>query len=88
MSDLKIGSYVRVKGFSEVACTFVGMQTERYWDLDEGIFPGEPEERETGKALVVMVGDDHRYAVDPEDMTEIDKETFCHGCGQIGCGHV
>ncbi len=85
---MKIGAYVRVKGFSGVACIFVGMQIERFWDLDEGIYLEDPEERETGMALVVMVGDDHRHAVDPEDMTEIDEETFCHGCGQIGCGHV
>ncbi len=85
---IEIGSYVRVKGFRGVACTFVGMQTERFWDLDEGIFPDDPEERETGMALVVMVGDDHRHAVDPEDMTVIDEESFCGSCGQIGCGHV
>lgn len=51
------------------------------------VYDEEPEPVETGRALVVMVGDDHVYAVDPDDMTPIAEEDYCHACGQIGCGH-
>ena len=83
--SLAIGALVKVRGFSGVACTYVGPEVERYWDLDEGIYPEEPEERETGMAIVVMVGDDHKHVVDFDDMTLIpDGENIC-SCGQLGC---
>lgn len=76
----------RVAGFSGVAFAFYGPQVERYWDLDEGIDWTEPEERPTGLALMVMVGDDTRHAIDPDDVTVIADEDYCGSCGQIGCG--
>jgi len=36
---------------------------------------------------MVMVGDDCVFEVDKDDLTELDEDEFCHGCGQIGCGH-
>lgn len=42
-------------------------------------------ERPTGRVLVVMVGDDVRTAVDPEDLTPIEDADYCSECGQIGC---
>jgi len=41
----------------------------------------------TGKLIAVMIGDDRKFLVDFQDLTEIDEEEFCYGCGQIGCGH-
>lgn len=41
----------------------------------------------TGKLIIVMVGDDKEYVVDSEDLEQINEEDFCHGCGQVGCGH-
>jgi hypothetical protein len=35
----------------------------------------------------VMVGDDHRWHIDLEDLVAIDDDEYCGGCGQIGCGH-
>ena len=37
--------------------------------------------------LVRMVGDDGVQHYDITDLTPIDDESFCGGCGQIGCGH-
>ena len=37
------------------------------------------------RVLMVMVGDDHKWEVDPEDCTEIDEMAYCHVCGQMGC---
>ena len=39
----------------------------------------------TGRALVVMVGDDLRHAVDPSDLSLIPEDGYCPGCGQVGC---
>lgn len=75
-----------VEGFGGVAVWYAGREVERYWDLDEGIDWSEPEERTTGRVLVVMVGDDRRHSVEPEDLTPIDDEDYCGGCGQVGCG--
>ena len=36
---------------------------------------------------IVMVGDDHIHYVDPTDLELLDRDEFCGGCGQIGCGH-
>ena len=41
----------------------------------------------TGAVLAVMVGDDFRHSVDPDDLTPIPDDAYCDGCGQIGCGH-
>jgi hypothetical protein len=38
-----------------------------------------------GKAIVVMIGDDREHIVDPEDLTHIDEDDYCHECGQVGC---
>lgn len=41
---------------------------------------------------VVMVGDDRRIEVEAADVSPLDTEKYCAGCGQIGCewevGHV
>jgi len=42
-------------------------------------------ENETGNVLMVMVGDDREFSVDPEDVTEIPENAYCPECGQIGC---
>jgi len=41
----------------------------------------------TGRVLAVMVGDDAPHYFDPSDLTEIDPESYCPVCGQIGCPH-
>jgi hypothetical protein len=37
--------------------------------------------------ICVMVGDNRRFTFDKSDLTEIQEDDFCRGCGQIGCGH-
>lgn len=36
-------------------------------------------------ATVVMVGDDHRFQVDADELQPVDRHDFC-SCGQVGCG--
>lgn len=39
-----------------------------------------------GRVLVVMLGDDTKREVDVSDLTKLDEDGYCSGCGQIGCG--
>lgn len=39
----------------------------------------------TGRVLLGMVGDNAVYGFDPEDVSVLDEDAYCHECGQIGC---
>lgn len=39
----------------------------------------------TGWLVAVMVGDDHTYRLDPDDIETLDATGYCRDCGQIGC---
>jgi hypothetical protein len=46
----------------------------------------EPEQVDrTDQVIAVMVGDDREHIVDVSDLTEIDPDAYCSGCGQVGC---
>lgn len=36
--------------------------------------------------VAVMVGDDHRWTFELDDLEAIPSDSYCHDCGQIGCG--
>lgn len=42
-------------------------------------------EEPTGNVIMIMVGDDRKFSVDPGDVTRIADEDYCSSCGQIGC---
>jgi hypothetical protein len=44
-------------------------------------------EERTGQVACVMVGDDHRWFVDPDDLEPLDRAAYCGACGQRGCTH-
>ena len=44
-------------------------------------------ENRTGRLVVMMIGDDAKHVVDPEDVTPLAREAYCGECGQIGCAH-
>lgn len=44
-------------------------------------------EERTGKLICTMIGDDEHHAIDPDDLTPLDRENYCGECGQVGCGH-
>lgn len=56
-----------------------------YWDGEEWIEDSEPDPIETGMMLMVMVGDDRCHVIDPDDLTRLDNDNYCHECGQVGC---
>ena len=70
----------QVKRWPAVAVYVVGWETEPDEDTDWRGY-----ENRTGQLLVTMVGDDAIHAIDPDDLTEIDRSDYCGECGQIGC---
>jgi hypothetical protein len=79
--ELAIGSGRRyaVRQYPGVAFWYDGPQLSREWQ-DDDVYTVE-----TGMVLMVMVGDDRRHVIDPEDITELSDDDYCPGCGQIGC---
>ena len=73
----------RVRGWGQgIAFYVLGWETEPDEDTEwSGC------ENRTGRVLVVMIGDDARHRVDPEDLSELDRASYCGECGQIGCQH-
>ena len=41
--------------------------------------------KRTGNVLACMVGDDRVDSMDPDDLAPIEEDSYCSGCGQIGC---
>lgn len=68
----------KVDGYDGVAFSYDGDETKPDADTEwSGI------EVPTGRVLMVMVGDDHRFSIDPADVTPIGEDDYCPGCGQI-----
>jgi hypothetical protein len=88
MTEIKIGDVVRVRGFSGIACRFVGhpVEQDEMWD-DEAEEYVPDEHVRADQAIVVMVGDDHRHTVDMDDLSPLPRRDYCGECGQIGCAH-
>lgn len=90
--------YYTVRQYRGVAFQVYGWELEygTEWVTDETAEPDEngelpmceeEYERRTGMVIAVMVGDDYKHKVDPEDLTPLDREAFCGECGAIGCTH-
>lgn len=69
-----------VDGYRGIAWSVYGWELEPDEDTEwSGV------EVRTGKILARMVGDDRFFTFDPDEVSAIGKDEFCHGCGQIGC---
>jgi hypothetical protein len=71
-----------VRQYPGVAFYVLGWETEPDEDTEWSGY-----EVRTGRVLAVMVGDDYRHSIDPDDLAPLAEDGFCRGCGQIGCGH-
>jgi len=71
-----------VKGYQGIAFHVLGWETEPDEDTEWSGY-----ENRTGNVLAVMVGDDKRHKVDPEDLIPIARKDYCGECGQMGCQH-
>jgi hypothetical protein len=69
-----------VSRYDGVAWHVYGWETEPTEDTEWSGY-----EERTGKVVCVMVGDDRRFTFDPDDLTPLDEDDYCRGCGQIGC---
>jgi len=70
----------QVVGYKGIAFYVLGWETVPDEDTEwTGI------EKRTGKVVLVMVGDDHHFAFDPEDIKPLNREEYCGSCGQMGC---
>lgn len=86
MSETKLDfdAVYRVESRPGIAWRIKRYQTVRVWDNEKGWFEDE-EDHEW--VLAVMVGDDQEHEVEVADLTKIGENSYCHECGQIGCGH-
>lgn len=100
MSDIRAGSFVRVRGWgSGIAFVVLGpvkvWEPYRYMATDPETgeeFEAEDDEGEWtvgdgSRCRVRMVGDDRVFEEETDDLTPLDREAFCGACGQIGCAH-
>jgi len=75
---------------SGIAYRVYGWETEPAPDTDEETgeeyWDGETMQR-TGRIVVVMVGDDRKHIVDPDDVIPLNDLDYCASCGQVGCTH-
>ena len=72
----------RVRQYPGVAFYVYGWETEPDADTEwTGL------EVRTGRIVAVMVGDDRRHSLDPDDVEPLPREEYCGECGQIGCAH-
>lgn len=97
LEDITTDNRYAVEGYGGVAFYFAGQQIEHtveweYVGPEDGDYDDEcnyvcnEDERTTGMVYMIMVGDDHKHVIDPEDVRIIDPESYCSSCGQIGCG--
>ena len=95
MEDLDFDARYSVKHMPGIAFYLVGYVTEWqeyvvdvYDDYDDVFILTDFEEVEDrNRVIAIMVGDDYKHIVDVDDLTKIDDDDYCSGCGQIGCGH-
>jgi hypothetical protein len=69
-----------VEGWSGIAWRVLGWETEPDEDTEwSGC------ENRTGKIVCRMVGDDRDFVFEPEEVSPLNEEDYCGGCGQVGC---
>lgn len=71
-----------VDGKRDVAWQVLGWETVPDEDTEwSGI------EERTGRVVIRMVGDDHKFVYGRDEITPLDREEYCGQCGQVGCTH-
>jgi len=96
--DFDAAYRVRVRGLDGVAFRLLGWEPR--WEPNTALMideDGQEYEQETGESewvpnvggrvVAVMVGDDRRHLVDPDDLIPLDRRDYCGECGQVGCTH-
>jgi hypothetical protein len=86
--EVDINAFYRVEGYDGIAWSLRGYVEVLLPVYDEdGNEIGWEYDTDQSHVRAVMVGDDREFEFEVSDLTKIDEDDFCHGCGQIGCGH-
>lgn len=83
----KRGDHVTSTAYPGIAMWFLNYDVMHFHSAEceyEGCYGGVTD---TDTAVVQMVGDDRKITVGADTLSAIDREDFCGGCGQMGCGH-
>ena len=80
MDVLERGDHVSVESYPGVAFWYTG-------DCDQWVDEDKTDCLHGECIVVVMVGDDVGHHVQRDSVSELDRDKFCGGCGQIGCDH-
>lgn len=83
MSDFDFTKAYKVDGWSGIAWRADEHAEENLadWSDDEPIW-----ERDETRVVCHMIGDDRPFTFGVDELTAINDEDYCSGCGQIGCG--
>lgn len=71
-----------VRQYPGIAFIILGWHTEPDEDTEWSGY-----EVRTGSLVAVMIGDDKRHLVDPDDVKPLTDDQYCRECGQIGRAH-
>lgn len=77
--DFPAAAYA-IASYPGVAWSVLGWETAP--DEDSAWSGVEPR---TGRAVACMIGDDHHFTFDLDDLTPLARAAYCGTCGQIGC---
>jgi len=83
MDTIDLEAYYTVAGYGGIAWYLLGPVMVRDKDYEWTGIEYEDED----KVRAVMVGDDKVHEVEKSELKLLDEDDFCHGCGQVGCGH-
>lgn len=103
MDDIDFDAYYTVDGYRGIAFYLKGFATTEEYEGDIIICPDDECDHSMSEmcwamgdvsividydnVIAVMVGDDRDHVIPVEDLTLLNEDEFCHGCGQVGCGH-
>jgi hypothetical protein len=89
MATLDLSAHYSVESYPGIAFWLRGYATMEVeieyhnggmWDYEIETSP------DYDKVIAVMVGDDREHIIDVDELTVIDDDAYCAGCGQISCG--
>jgi hypothetical protein len=80
--DNRFPGAVRVEGHPDVAWNVLGWEIAPDQDTEWSGY-----EVRTGWLVCTMVGDDHEWLFEREEVSALERADYCGVCGQIGCSH-
>jgi hypothetical protein len=91
MTEFDFDAKYRIGSWGDIAWRVLSYATHQepiysYTEEDEieEVVDWEEVEDQT-RVVCVMVGDDHKFTFDVDELTKLEDEDYCSCCGQIGC---